>query len=95
MPAMFGKTSRQNELIEKLDKEFIKIRQRHHLAPGDFPNLERFKQGLMLYKFEKFSNLKIQIIDKVDEVSVIIKKKKKKTKFIFNLLKFIRNMCFF
>ncbi|CAG8507245.1 424_t:CDS:2 [Diversispora eburnea] len=67
MPAMFGKTSKQEELIEKLDKEFLKIQQRHHLAPGDFPNLERFKQGLNLYKFEKFSNLKPQIIEKVDD----------------------------
>ncbi|RHZ53023.1 hypothetical protein Glove_452g11 [Diversispora epigaea] len=66
MPALFGKISKQEELIEKLDKEFLKIQQRHHLAPGDFPNLERFKQGLNLYKFDKFSNLKPQIIEKVD-----------------------------
>ncbi|CAG8604241.1 17476_t:CDS:2, partial [Acaulospora morrowiae] len=67
MPSMFGKTSKQNELIQQLDKEFLKIQQRYHLAPGDFPNLERFKQGLGLYRFDKFNSLNLKIIDKVEE----------------------------
>ncbi|GBC08771.1 hypothetical protein RclHR1_08370008 [Rhizophagus clarus] len=67
MPAMFGKQSKQNELISRLDKEFITIMQRHQLAPGDFPNVERFKQGLRNYKFEKFSNLKSQILERAED----------------------------
>ncbi|CAG8637187.1 16474_t:CDS:2 [Funneliformis mosseae] len=67
MPAMFGKQSKQNELINGLDKEFIKIQQRHQLAPGDFPNVEKFKRGLGIYKFDKFHSLKPQILEKVED----------------------------
>jgi hypothetical protein len=70
MPAMFGKQSKQNELINKLDKEFITIRQRHQLAPGDFPNVERFKQSLRLYKFDKFHSLKPNIVEKAEDASI-------------------------
>ncbi|CAG8822291.1 19919_t:CDS:2, partial [Racocetra persica] len=59
--------SKQKDLIEKLDQEFVKIQHRHRLAPGDFPNLERFKAGLTVYKFDKFNNLKSQLIEKVDD----------------------------
>ena len=65
---MFGKQSKQNELIDRLDKEFIKIQQRNHLAPGDFPNVEKFKRGLRVYKFDKFQSLKPQILEKVEDV---------------------------
>ncbi|CAG8661241.1 5172_t:CDS:2, partial [Scutellospora calospora] len=58
---------KQNELIEKLDKEFVKVQHRYHLAAGDFPNLERFKAGLSIYKFDKFSNLKSQLIEKAED----------------------------
>ncbi|KAF0492538.1 P-loop containing nucleoside triphosphate hydrolase protein [Gigaspora margarita] len=67
MPSMFGKTAKQNELMEKLDKEFVKIQQKYHLPAGDFPNVERFKVGLSVYKFDKFHNLKIQLIEKAED----------------------------
>ena len=68
MPTIFGKQSRQTELINNLDQEFIKIRQRYQLAPGDFPNVEKFKQGLKLYKFERFHSLKPHILEKAEDV---------------------------
>ncbi|RGB40991.1 P-loop containing nucleoside triphosphate hydrolase protein [Rhizophagus diaphanus] len=67
MPAMFRKQSKQNELINRLDKEFITIMQRHQLAPGDFPNVERFKQGLRLHKFENFHSLKPNILERAED----------------------------
>ncbi|RIA91199.1 P-loop containing nucleoside triphosphate hydrolase protein [Glomus cerebriforme] len=67
MPAMFGKQSKQNELINRLDKEFTTIRHRHQLPPGDFPNVERFKQGLRTYKFEKFNSLKLNILERAED----------------------------
>jgi hypothetical protein len=81
MPTMFGKQSKQKELIDSLDQEFIKIRQRYQLAPGDFPNVEKFKQGLRLYKFDKFSNLKPLILERADDVSLFTS-----SLFIFDLL---------
>lgn len=72
MPAVFGKQSKQNELINNLDQEFVKIRQRYQLAPGDFPNVEKFKQGLGLYKFDKFNSLKPNILERADDVSIFL-----------------------
>ncbi|CAG8743173.1 16519_t:CDS:1, partial [Dentiscutata heterogama] len=54
-----------------LDQEFVKIQHKNRLAPGDFPNLERFKTGLSVYKFEKFNNLKTQLIEKADDVCIV------------------------
>ncbi|ORX91088.1 hypothetical protein K493DRAFT_317542 [Basidiobolus meristosporus CBS 931.73] len=67
MPAMFGKDSKQSELIANLDKEFVKIQQKHNLSPGDFPNVEIFKEGLKRYKFADFSKFNQRILDNVDE----------------------------
>lgn len=71
MPVMIGKKSKQDELIKSLDKEFKTVMQRHQLAPGDFPNVERFKQGLSLYKFDKFNSLKPNILEKAEDASII------------------------
>ncbi|KAK9766146.1 hypothetical protein K7432_004984 [Basidiobolus ranarum] len=67
MPAMFGKDSKQAELIGNLDKEFVKIQQKYNLSPGDFPNVEIFKEGLKRYKFADFNKLNQRILDNVDE----------------------------
>lgn len=72
MPAVFRKQSKQNELINRLDKEFITIMQRHQLAPGDFPNVERFKQGLRLHKFENFHSLKPNILERAEDASIFL-----------------------
>ncbi|KAF8945253.1 hypothetical protein BGZ47_003012 [Haplosporangium gracile] len=67
MPAVFGKTSRQQELIRDLDKEFAKVQQLHGVPEGDFPNVEKFRQSLRAYKFESFSKVKEPIMSIVEE----------------------------
>ncbi|KAL1915302.1 uncharacterized protein VTP21DRAFT_6760 [Calcarisporiella thermophila] len=67
MPTMFGKKSKQAELIAKLDQVFVKVQQKHSLAPGDFPNVERYKQNLRSYDLHKFNSLKPSLIERVDE----------------------------
>ncbi|KAG0054504.1 hypothetical protein BGZ83_011098 [Gryganskiella cystojenkinii] len=67
MPAVFGKTSRQQELIRDLDKEFVKVQQIYSIPEGDFPNLEKFRQSLRVYKFESFSKIKEPILAVAEE----------------------------
>ncbi|KAF9165667.1 hypothetical protein DFQ26_009611 [Actinomortierella ambigua] len=67
MPAVFGKHSRQQELIRDLDKEFNKLQQCHGIPEGDFPNVDKFRQSLRAYKFENFSKVKEPILLAVDE----------------------------
>ncbi|KAK3814349.1 MAG: hypothetical protein J3Q66DRAFT_411944 [Benniella sp.] len=67
MPAVFGKTSRQQELIRDLEKEFLKVQQIYNVPEGDFPNVEKFRQSLRAYKFESFSKIKEPILDTVEE----------------------------
>lgn len=67
MPSMFGKKKKQENLLKNLDQEFIKIQNKHHLAAGDFPNPERFKQNLALYNMVKFKSVKEELLVKVDE----------------------------
>ncbi|KAI8996791.1 P-loop containing nucleoside triphosphate hydrolase protein [Pilobolus umbonatus] len=66
MPAMFGKKKKQEALLNNLAAEFVKIQQRHHLAPGDFPNPERFKLNLAHYDMDKFKSLKDELIERID-----------------------------
>lgn len=65
---MFGKKKKQEALLNNLDQEFLKIQQRHHLPPGDFPNPAKFKQNLALYDMDKFKSLKEDLLDRADEV---------------------------
>ncbi|KAK1581741.1 hypothetical protein Q3G72_008623 [Acer saccharum] len=44
MPAMIGKAKTQQRLIDNLADEFGKVQREHHLPPGDFPNVEQFKE---------------------------------------------------
>ncbi|KAG0311882.1 hypothetical protein BGZ97_011574 [Linnemannia gamsii] len=67
MPAVFGKASRQQELIRDLDKEFARVQQIHGVPEGDFPNVEKFRQSLRAYKFESFSKVKEPIMAIVEE----------------------------
>ncbi|KAF9202822.1 hypothetical protein BGZ49_007051 [Haplosporangium sp. Z 27] len=67
MPAVFGKATRQQELIRDLDKEFNKIQHMYGVPEGDFPNVEKLRQLLRAYKFESFSKIKEPILGVVEE----------------------------
>ncbi|KAF9345886.1 hypothetical protein BGX26_002639, partial [Mortierella sp. AD094] len=67
MPAVFGKATRQQELIRDLDKEFLKIQHSYGVPEGDFPNVEKFRQSLRAYKFGSFSKVKEPILSVVEE----------------------------
>ncbi|KAJ2964784.1 hypothetical protein NQZ79_g327 [Umbelopsis isabellina] len=62
MPALFGKKKKQEALLANLEGEFIKIQHLHHMAAGDFPNPQRFKQSLAHYDFDKFKPYREEVI---------------------------------
>ncbi|KAB2615666.1 EH domain-containing protein 1-like [Pyrus ussuriensis x Pyrus communis] len=66
MPAMFWKSTAQQKLIDNLEDEFKKGE--HHLPPGDFPDVNRYRDILSGYSFDKFETLKPKMIDAVDEM---------------------------
>ncbi|XP_031286507.1 EH domain-containing protein 1 isoform X1 [Pistacia vera] len=68
MPAMMGKAKTQQRLIDNLEAEFGKVQREFHLPPGDFPNVEHFKEVLSGYSFDKFEKLKPKMIQNVDDM---------------------------
>ncbi|XP_073058896.1 EH domain-containing protein 1-like [Primulina eburnea] len=68
MPAMMGKAKTQQRLIDNLSDEFAKLQREHHLPPGDFPNVEHFREVVSGYSLDKFEKLKPKMIQSVDEM---------------------------
>jgi len=65
---IFGKESKQKELIANLQQEFAKIQRQYNLPPGDFPDISRFQDHLKTYDFSKFQKLNSKLIDSMDYV---------------------------
>ncbi|KAJ9153833.1 hypothetical protein P3X46_027234 [Hevea brasiliensis] len=68
MPAMMGKAKAQQRLIDNLADEFGKVQREFHLPPGDFPNVEHFREVLSGYSIDKFEKLKPKMIQAVDDM---------------------------
>uniref|UniRef100_A0A803NYU5 Uncharacterized protein n=1 Tax=Cannabis sativa TaxID=3483 RepID=A0A803NYU5_CANSA len=68
MPAMMGKAKTQQRLIDNLEDEFAKVQREFHLPPGDFPNVEHFREVLNGYSIDKFEKLKPKLIQGVDDM---------------------------
>jgi len=54
MPALFGKETKQQELIQNLDREFEEIQKIYKISPGDFPDIEKYRQKLLDKNFSNF-----------------------------------------
>ncbi|KAJ9182612.1 hypothetical protein P3X46_006588 [Hevea brasiliensis] len=68
MPAMMGKAKAQQRLIDNLADEFGKVQREFHLPPGDFPNVEYFREVLRGYNIDKFEKLKPKMVQAVDDM---------------------------
>jgi len=68
MPSVFGKSSKQTELIKNLKQEFIEIHKKYQLPVGDFPIIARFQEQLTAYDFSKFAKLNPKVIQAMDQV---------------------------
>ena len=68
MPTLWGKDSKQRELIENLNLVFYELHKKHHLPVGDFPEMGRMKEMLRHCDFKKFQKLNQRLINSMDEV---------------------------
>ncbi|KAL8205708.1 hypothetical protein R6Q57_009259 [Mikania cordata] len=68
MPSWIGKAKAQQRLIDNLDTLFEKIQREHHLPPGDFPNVDSFRQSLNGYNIDRFERVKSRMIQAVDDM---------------------------
>ncbi|TYI03221.1 hypothetical protein ES332_A11G321500v1 [Gossypium tomentosum] len=68
MPTFIGKAKTQQRLTDNLEEEFVKVQRDYHLPPGDFPDVENFKEVLRGYSFDRFEKLKPKMIQDVDEM---------------------------
>lgn len=46
----------------------IQVQREFHLPPGDFPNVEQFRETLSGYSFDNFEKLKPSMIKAVDDM---------------------------
>eukprot|EP01105_Mastigella_eilhardi_P007247 TRINITY_DN18750_c0_g1_i1.p1 TRINITY_DN18750_c0_g1~~TRINITY_DN18750_c0_g1_i1.p1 ORF type:complete len:505 (-),score=198.79 TRINITY_DN18750_c0_g1_i1:1420-2934(-) len=67
MPLM-GKKSKQDELIRNLNTEYNKVMQKYQLSPGDFPDINKFRERLQQHDFDKFPKLNPKLIELLDDV---------------------------
>ncbi|KAI9095514.1 P-loop containing nucleoside triphosphate hydrolase protein [Phlyctochytrium arcticum] len=67
MPSFFGRKDKQDSLITNLEAEFVKLERMHGLTRGDFPDPEKFKEHLSLFKLEKFAKLNEKMLKDVNE----------------------------
>ncbi|KAM7279021.1 hypothetical protein ACFE04_006155 [Oxalis oulophora] len=68
MPLVMGKAETQRRLIHNLADEFVKVQSEFHLPPGDFPDVDKFKEKLSGCNFSKFTKLKPKMIKAVDDM---------------------------
>lgn len=68
MPSMFGKVAKQNQLIENMDREFLKVQKQYNLPVGDFPDLEKFKELIRIHGLSDFKKLDPKLISAMDSV---------------------------
>mmetsp|Transcript_2253 Transcript_2253/g.3109 ORF Transcript_2253/g.3109 Transcript_2253/m.3109 type:complete len:573 (+) Transcript_2253:244-1962(+) len=65
---MMSREKKQKKMIEDLPSVFRTVMKTYNLAPGDFPDIDMFREKLREMNFSKFSKLKTSVIAKVDGV---------------------------
>ncbi|XP_015973051.1 EH domain-containing protein 1 isoform X1 [Arachis duranensis] len=68
MPVLMGKAKAQERLIDNLASEFVKVQREFHLPPGDFPDIEHFREILSGFNIDNFERLKPKMIQAVDDM---------------------------
>ncbi|KAG0034239.1 3-hydroxyisobutyryl-CoA hydrolase [Podila clonocystis] len=71
MPSVFGKKSKQRELIKDLSSEFLKVQQLYSIPAGDFPSVAEFRKLLEAYKFENFAKIREPILATAEEALAV------------------------
>jgi len=66
MPSFWGKSKKQNEILNNLPQELAKVASQHRIAPGDLPDPQRFRELVLAYDLSKFPKLNEKLIGQVD-----------------------------
>lgn len=67
MPTVMGKEKKQQKLIADMPNVFRTIMKKHNLAPGDFPDINKFNEKLKECKFSEFKSLKLDEIQLLED----------------------------
>ena len=69
MPFIYGRSEKQQRLLERLESEFVACARRYNLPLGDFPDVEQYRKMLSEVKdisdFKKLDKNMIYEMDKV------------------------------
>ena len=70
MPSLWGHGKAQKKILDNIVEEFRVVQRKYALSPGDFPNVNRFKQIITqgAYELNKFPVLKPKLIEAMDHV---------------------------
>jgi GTPase SAR1 family protein len=68
MPALWGSKAKKDELIKDMLNVYREVKRMYRLPPGDFPDLERFKETLKDHDFDTFAKLDEKLVNRIDEV---------------------------
>lgn len=67
MPTVMGKEKKQQKLIADMPNVFRTIMKKHNLAPGDFPDINKFSEKLRETKFSEFASLKMEQVQLLED----------------------------
>jgi len=62
MPMFMGREKMQEKLLRDLPTVFRTVLKTHHLAPGDFPDIDHFRNRLLDMNFGKFPKVKSKLL---------------------------------
>jgi len=68
MPALWGSKQKKEELIRDMLTVYREVKRAYRLPPGDFPDLERFKEVCRDHDFDSFAKLDEKLISRIDDV---------------------------
>ena len=64
----FGQKKAQQRLLDRLQDEFVAVQREHHLHPGDFPDVQRYREILSAFDLSKFPKLEKGVLASIDQV---------------------------
>lgn len=65
---MFGKEKAQKKMLEELPEHFRQVQREYHLPPGDFPDVNRFREILSAFNLDNFPKVSKSMVKVIDDV---------------------------
>ncbi|GAB4817911.1 hypothetical protein N2152v2_004957 [Parachlorella kessleri] len=63
----FGQKKAQERLLDNLKEEFVHVQREYHLHPGDFPDVNRYREILSAFDIYNFPKLDKRMIKQIDD----------------------------